>query len=177
MCYSALPDSLFGRTSHQRTGFLTRFNQCALPIFTKLVAFHTFNLDAPLFVVDDDLVAITVHQRCRDKGSGTIGGKAHSHPATADTENLGFELFLILCSGGQVAHVEPVFDIALGKAVESTALGQLLCQCLGSLCRWLLALQYTFDQAMVDHVAILADRGGPGGISRQTQAEMRPGTG
>ena len=114
-----------------------------------------------------------MHQGGGHERRRAVLDQANPHAATVDRHDLCIEGVLILRGRGQVAHVEPIFHVALGHAVQAAALGELLGELLAGFCRSLLALQHALDQAVVDHIAILTNRRGPGGVGGQPQAEVR----
>ena len=112
-----------------------------------------------------------MEERGRNKGDRAIVHQTHAHPAAADVDDLRREAgigpgFIVEETG-----VQPVGDVALGHPVETTALRHLHGGfILGT--RNGLAFNDGFQQTVVDHVAILTDRRGPGGIGFKPKTKV-----
>ncbi len=89
---------------------------------------------------------------------GTVLLQAQLEAGTHHVDDLGVEHLVGTRIGLQVADIEPVADVALHHAVQATAGGQVLGQLQARALTRGLAGDDGLEQAMVDHVAVLADR-------------------
>ena len=111
-------------------------------------------------------------ERRRDKGNRAVINQAHAHAAAADINNLSRKAGSGTGLRIQIAGVQPVSDIALRHAVEAAAFSHLYRNIiLRTGDRF--PFNNRFQQTMVDHIAVLTDRGGPGRIGLKTEAEVR----
>ncbi len=101
---------------------------------------------------------------------GAVLLQAQLEAGTHHVDDLGVEYLIGAGSRLQVAHIEPVADVALHHAVQAAAGGQVLGELQARALTRGLAGDDGLEQAMVDHVAVFTDRGSPGGVGVQPQA-------
>src|SRR5574344_959627 len=161
-----------GQGGDQGAGGFDSVLELDLDLLPQLEAGLLIQIDAAIVPTAVQPLLVGEDLAGRDEGDGTVVQQTDLEATAYHVDDLGVEDLTGADGGLQVTHIEPVADVALGEAVLATGIAQGLGQLGTGFGRASGPAQQCLDDAVVDHIAIFADRRGPGGIGRQAEPEV-----